>query len=272
LYKRDYVVFDLIELAHEKLGISRSYIYPSSIKQKLNPALKEHKAKNLLSSAVYTKSKSGEWLLRVEKYKEPGEPDRPPDPPSTDRPEDRPSPRPQGDPCTKTPPRSAGDQREDPLIQELVTLGVSVKVAQDLLNSYPAETIRGQLAALPHRRNIEDRAAFLVQAIRENFPLPQGYTKKKARAAEESEDKLKAKYYKYIMGRVEEHLKGMDPEALAREIKEHKPVYLSKVPAYFQENLSQEYLDKENERDYRKDKAKELNLPSFEQWQNRSVN
>ena len=70
LYKNDQISFDLKDLCHEKLGISRNLIYPSLLKQALNPALKEQKAKKLLSSATYFKKKDGNWILNIKRYRE----------------------------------------------------------------------------------------------------------------------------------------------------------------------------------------------------------
>jgi len=67
LYKKDQLTFDLLELCHEKLGISRAIQSPSSLKRALNPTLKEHQEKELLSSVEYRINKDKKWALVIKK-------------------------------------------------------------------------------------------------------------------------------------------------------------------------------------------------------------
>jgi len=163
LYKNDCISFDLQELCHEKLGISRNLKYPSLLKQALKPTLKEYIEKKLLSSAVYRKTKGGRWILTVKKHKEESVQIQPPaeEEPTTPK-------------CS--------------LINQMVSIGVARAVAVSLVNRIDSEIIESQLEALPYRKNIDDKPAFLVRAIQENYPLPEQIQKRRAAKKREEEE------------------------------------------------------------------------------------
>lgn len=71
-----------------------------------------------------------------------------------------------------------------PVVVELVKNGIGKSVAQKLAQEASEEIIRQQIEALPYRR-FQDKAAFLVSAIRNAFALP-------AALQEEKEQKIKA--------------------------------------------------------------------------------
>jgi len=61
---RSRVQVNLFTLAHEKIGVSRNYVYASSLRQQLEPALEELKEKGILSDYEFTgKGRSTEVLL-----------------------------------------------------------------------------------------------------------------------------------------------------------------------------------------------------------------
>lgn len=61
---RSRIQINLFVLAHEKIGISRNYVYASSLRQQLEPALEELKEKGMLSDFEFTgKGKSTEVIL-----------------------------------------------------------------------------------------------------------------------------------------------------------------------------------------------------------------
>lgn len=70
------------------------------------------------------------------------------------------------------------------VVVELVKNGIGKSVAQKLAQEASEETIRQQIEALPYRR-FQDKAAFLVSAIRNAFTLP-------AALQEEKEQRAKA--------------------------------------------------------------------------------
>ncbi len=63
---RSRIQMNLFTLAHEKIGISRNYVYTSSLRQQLEPALDELKQRGMLSSYEFIgKGKSTEIVLQA---------------------------------------------------------------------------------------------------------------------------------------------------------------------------------------------------------------
>jgi uncharacterized protein YjgD (DUF1641 family) len=155
---------------------------------------------------------------------------------------------------------------ENPLIDKLVKLDVAQKVAENLVNTISAEIIENQIEALPLRNNIDNKAAFLVTAIIENYPLPDALKKKLAVRECERESKLKEEYNRFILDQVDIHLKKCDKAEIEREIEEFKPAFMRHW------NLDDIAMEKQVwrkllERDYKfHRKAKTLDIPSFEEW------
>jgi len=254
LYKTDQTSFNLQELAHEKLGISRNFIYPSSLKQKLEPTLKEHKAKGLLASAIYTKGKNGDWLLNIRRCKADPEP----------LPEENPP----------LPEKSLPEPQEDPFLEKLLLLKIPTNKAKILLQTYFRELIEGWIMALdlvkPKPRN---RAGYLLKALEEKWELPEEVRKKRAEEEREREKKLQAAYDEYVLAQVDEYLKTMDPRQVEEEIAEHKEVYFSKLPPHFKEDLwESEGMKPRIRADYMRDKAKVIGVISFEEWKTSNKN
>lgn len=244
LYKSDQISFDLQELCHEKLGISRNLKYPSLLKQALNPTLKEHIEKNLLSSSVYRKTKDGKWLLTITKYSKPALPSEE-----------------ENLPYTKEELKTS----KGSLINQLVSLGISEKVAKDLISSVDPQIIKNQIEALPYRKNIENKPAFLIIAIQDNYPLPEVINKKLTAKRYEEESKLQNIYNRFIIAKVDEYLKKCGPAVVEKEMAEHKKLFMD------QTGLNEITIQKPGWRDYyelnyKKAKAKALNLISFEDW------
>lgn len=61
------------------------------------------------------------------------------------------------------------------LVNDLIGLNVTTKVAHQLVKEYPSSVIVEQIAALPFRQTAKEPAAVLVQAIKEGWALPQSY-------------------------------------------------------------------------------------------------
>jgi len=247
LYKNDQISFDLQELCYEKLGISRNLKYPSLLKQALESALKEHIEKKLLSSAIFRKTKKdGRWILTIKKYKE--EPALPP--------------------VEETLPAIEEQSTSSTcsLINQLVSLDVAKNVAIGLVNRIDSEIIENQIEALPLRNNIDNKPAFLVKAIMEDYPLPEAFKKKLSAKEYEKEAKLKEKYHDFIIDQVDIHLQKCDKAVIEREIEEFKPLFMqhwSLDDIAMQASLWRAQL----EHDYKiHQKAKTLNIPSFEDW------
>lgn len=61
---RSRIQINLFTLAHEKIGVSRNYVYASSLRQQLEPALEELKERGILSEYEFTgKGKSTEVII-----------------------------------------------------------------------------------------------------------------------------------------------------------------------------------------------------------------
>jgi plasmid replication initiation protein len=61
---RSKIQVNLFTLAHEKIGVSRNYVYASSLRQQIEPALEELKERGILSEYYFTgKGKSTEVIL-----------------------------------------------------------------------------------------------------------------------------------------------------------------------------------------------------------------
>lgn len=244
LYKRDQISFDLKDLCYEKLGISRNLVYPSLLKQALSPALKEQKVKKLLSSATYIKAKDGSWLLNIKRYRENPEP------------------------MPDIPPGSAEAPKDDTLLEKLLLLKIPTNKAKIILETYSRELIEGWIMAVDIVRPVpRNKAGYLTTALKEAWELPEDVRKKKEAEEREREEKLKDEYDDYILAQVDEYLKTMDPEQVEKEIAAHKEVYFSKLPPYFKEDLWESEAIKPQIRiDYKRNKAKVIGLPSFEEW------
>jgi len=251
-YKKDRISFDLMDLAHEKLGISRNYVYPSQIRQKLDPTLNEHKAKNLLSSHSYSKSKAGHWLLRIEKYRAPLE-----------------------ELSTKPLSRSASTDPQplSPLEEELIKVGISRKVAKDLCNSFDPQLIRDQIDSISFRSNVNNKPAFLIDAIRENYPLPIEFKRcQSLREDQKKNDEMewKSEYDKFILDRVNDYLQSLSPDQVKNDIDEYwTNDYLPALPDWYRKEWSEEFLRKSCEVNYKFSLGERLNLPSFEEWKSK---
>lgn len=151
------------------------------------------------------------------------------------------------------------------LVIQLVNLGVAKTTAEALVNIADPEVIQDQIAALPLRRNIEDKPAFLIKAIQENYPIPEEIRKKKEVEQQQQEEKLKDEYEKYIISKVDEHLKTMNPEQIEKEIDAHIEPFFQKYPHY-EEFRGGKGIKQYIRFDYKMEKAIELNLPAFEEW------
>jgi len=164
-YLRPEWTFDLPELAHEHVGMSRNYA-PRKIKEKLQPALEELEAIGFLEPMTaadrYSKTGRGAWNIRVVR--------KLPAPAET---KPKPEPEPTG------------------LERELVERGVTRAVATDLVRDFPEDRIRRQVEVLDwlreHRpKRIKDKGAYLAEAIRKDFAAPAGFQSRAERAEAES--------------------------------------------------------------------------------------
>jgi hypothetical protein len=143
----------LQKLCFEHLGLSRTYRFPSQLRQKLERAHHELVERVFLRSVRYEPMASGgEKVVYEFARAEKAEPEQEP---------------------TFT--------ADDLLAADLEEVGVSQRVARDLVADYDEDEIRLQMEYLPARR-VSDPPAALVQAIREGWAEPRSYHE--AQAAE----------------------------------------------------------------------------------------
>ena len=164
-YLRPDWTFDLPELAHERVGMSRNYA-PRKIKEKLRPALEELEGIGFLEPMAnadrYSKTGRGAWNIRlVRKLPAPAEAK----PPEIE-------PEPTG------------------LVLELVERGVTRSVATDLVRDFSEDRIRRRIEVLDWLREtkptkVKDVGAYLTEAIRKDFATPAGFRSQAERAEAE---------------------------------------------------------------------------------------
>jgi hypothetical protein len=182
-YLRNHLTFDLRELAHERVGLSRTYGDAGRLKAKLKPALEELEGIGFLEPMAaadrYSKAGRGAWNIRlVRKLPAPAEAK----PAETKPAETKPA---------ETKPAEPGPTG---LERELVDRGVTRSVAADLVRDFPEERLRRQVEVVDWLREtkpkrIKDLGAYLVGAIREDYAAPAGFEAKAERAAREAADR-----------------------------------------------------------------------------------
>jgi len=170
-YLRPDWTFDLPELAHEHVGLSRNYA-PWKIKQKLQPALDELEEIGFLEPISagdrYSKTGHGQWNIRVVRK--------------------RPTPA-EAKPAKTKPPEP--EPEPTGLERELVERGVTRSVAAELVRDFPAERIRRQVEVVDWLREtkpqrVKDLGAYLAEAIRKDFAAPAGFKGRAERAEAEA--------------------------------------------------------------------------------------
>jgi len=124
----------------------------------------------------------------------------------------------------------AEDQAE--LVEKLVKLNVSEKVAKELVRTCDRELIERWTEAI-HYTNAKDKAAYLVKAIKENWALPEEYLK--ALEEKKREEELKRL-------RLEEERKRKEAaERRRRETEELRRIYES-LPAEMRRKVDEEAM------------------------------
>jgi hypothetical protein len=188
---------NLFTLAHEKIGISRNYVYASSLRQQLEPALEELKEKGMLSDYEFVgKGKSTEVILVAAHA---------PKKTISGTPEPRPSPQSAGTT------QGAGVGDNDPgahdvehVTLQLINRGIAEKQARRLTAGQGSEELRRVTAIIAHFDHLvrsssplvsKSPTGFLYRAVERpfDFTLPgenkkttQGDLGLRARAGEES--------------------------------------------------------------------------------------
>jgi plasmid replication initiation protein len=166
-YKRPSWVFDLPEIAFERVGLSRKYAHNvAKIREKLQPAIDELEQKGFLESLGrderYFKAK-GTWKIRLDKrIARPG----------------------------LAIPDAAAEEHPG-LLKALVERGVTRAKAEDLIRRHAPERIQQKLGVFDWMAERKDKrigkspAGWLVKAIEDDYAAPKSYEDREARQVRE---------------------------------------------------------------------------------------
>jgi Replication initiator protein A len=165
-YKRSSWIFDLREIAFERVGFSRNYAHNvAKIREKLQPAIDELERIGFLEPLSrddrYFKAEDT-WKIRLDKR--------------IDRP---------GLPA----PDSA--EEPPPLLKALVERGVTRSKAEDLIRQHAPERIQQKIEIFDWMADRKDKriekspAGWIVKAIEDDYAIPKGFESKEARQARE---------------------------------------------------------------------------------------
>ncbi len=199
--------------------------YISSARRQLNPGNNELKDTGFISKYEWSENDRKDWLI----YYWPGEKAkkemRRPKTMIVDF---------QTEEYLPGPKRGLGNfsQEQNDLIDKLVGINVSRITAEDLIINCNQQLIEKWVGAI-HYAKAEDKAAYLVKAIRENWQFPEEYLKGK-REEQRKEEEEKIEYIK-IKRQEEENIKRRE------EIKKIEQIYNSL------DSLQQEEIKKETE-------------------------
>jgi hypothetical protein len=166
-YKSPHWVFDLAEIAFERVGLSRNYARNAAkIKEKLQPAVKELQDIGFLEPLArderYFKDTAG-WKIRLSKR--------------------------QGDMASPAP--LAGDCSAPELVGQLIERGVTAAKARELFSHYSEARLREKidifdwLARNADRRIHKNPGGWLRKAIEDDYTAPKGFESATARQERE---------------------------------------------------------------------------------------
>lgn len=191
--------FDLNEIAFDRVGLSRSYEgNAGKIKEKLQPAIDELETIGFLEPLSrddrYSRIDRGQWNIRLTR---------------------------QSSALVTPQPVITSASEPSPLAAELIDRGITAAIADQLVTEYDEARIRLQmdiLDAMPAKKRgrIDDPAAWLVTAIRNDHAAPKGYVPKAER-----ERQAEAKRQKEQQAAEERHRKQ---EQQAREKAERQAI------------------------------------------------
>jgi len=159
-------------------------------------------------------------------------------------------------------------QKENPLVSKLISAGISKGVAENLVKHSSPTAIEDWIEAI---RSIkaDNKAAFLVRAIQEEWALPESFRKEKEKRLQEEKEKKeeesKAQYNKFLKEKIDPYLDQMDQSKKEEELKNQEEIFVTEHPFYKQfqgmPSLRPYVIGS-----YREAKRKEMGLPSFEEW------
>lgn len=165
-------------------------------------------------------------------------------------------------------PQGPRPQEENPLVLKLISAGVSKGVAKNLVEHSSPTAIEDWIEAI-HSVKVDNKAAFLVKAIQEEWILPESFVREKEarlqKEKEQREEELKAQYHKFLKEKVDPYLNQMDQSKKEEEIKKQEEIFVAKYP-FYQQFEGMPSLRPYIMAVYRESKIAELGLPSFEEW------
>jgi len=217
-FKQSTVRIGLSLLAHEKLGLSRSHAWSSTIKQKLNPAIEELVNKGFLDPRTHYEKRNGsDWVVFTRVPKK-----------------------------LRTASNKPPDSKRTNLTQQLTSRGVAENVAADLISHFPQETLREKIEVFDWLLNKNDAKVsknppgYLVMSITSNYPTPKGFISKeeagkkaelkaKREAEKAKEQKEKEEKTRRQQEQINEAWQSLSPEErseIEREAVDRLPPFL----------------------------------------------
>lgn len=186
----------LYTLAYVHIGFDEeTYKYASDIKRKLNSPHEELIKAGFLKSAEYQKTTDGNSEKVIYTF--------------YDKAEIKGEPHIEADPQCLT--------YDSELLTGLMEIGVTRKVAEQIVREYSAETVRAQMDMLPYRK-AKDPAAALVSAIQDSWAPPVSYKAKvrheKSSEAEKFERKQEEEQKAELRARIEGYLAKLSQDEI----------------------------------------------------------
>lgn len=224
-YHRRSLSFELESFAYDKLGLSRSYRDVAQLKRCLVPAIKELETLRFIKKAApedrFMKMRRGVWEVHFEKQVV-------------------------EDDSQKTLPMEV--EPSSVMESRLTSHGITQRQAKLIVSEFPEEYVAAKVEALEFLLSKggdaapKNPAGFLVNSIRENYTMPQGF---KTAAEKEKEAEEEAERKKL---RAEARRKKEETEAAKKKAAED--AYAEKdrrITAYLDSLTSQERADLEQE-------------------------
>ena len=243
--KQDFICYKYSTLC-QLLPITRKK-YISMAKQQLNPSNNELKDTGFISKYDWSETGRKDWLI----YYWPGERAKEEMKRAKIRIVDF-----QTEEYLPEPKRGleSFSQEQKDLIDKLLKLNVSRITAEDLIINYDQQLIEKWLKAI-HYARAEDKAAYLVKAVRENWQVPEGYLSKeeeardreeqeKIRITREKQEEEKNKRRQEENEKLEQIYNSLDP-LQQEKIKQEAE---NRLPDFWKEQLSKERIKGETSR------------------------
>jgi hypothetical protein len=220
-YHRPDFVFDLKEIAFERVGLSRNYApNVGKIKEKLQPAIDELEQRDFLQTMTREEryfKEGNDWKVRFTQK----------------------SPAPLSSLATP-----AALEAMPPLVEELTKRGVGAKSAAELVRRHPVESIHLKLEVFDWLVESQDKRVakspegYLVKSIADGYKTPKGFVsaadrqrqqeakqarerqeadeRRRKREGEASEKRLAEQVKAYIQSRTPEQLTQLEADAIAQ--------------------------------------------------------